>query len=301
MAPSKESQALAELFGKLAGAWPSDGDPYLSRCIYEQVHSVASEAEGVSYKTVSAGGRPSLWIQPSGASDQHVVLFMHGGGFSFGSTNSHRKLASHLAKACNCMSLSVEYRLTPEHAFPVPLDDCVDAYKWLLDQGYKAENIVVAGDSCGGGLSATVPLAAVERGLPNPGAAVALSPWYDLTNGGESFTTNEDKDVLSSKESVKVITDRYIAGGTSKENPLVSPIYANLSGLPPTWISCAGFDMLRDQGALLAEKAKKAGVDVTLDMHEGQQHVMEFMAGMAPEANDSLQRIGEWVRKKIGS
>ncbi len=199
------------------------------------------------------------------------------------------------------MCLSTDYRLTPEHAFPVPLDDCVAAYKWLLDQGYKAEHIVVAGDSCGGGFSTTVPLAAVERGLPNPGAAVSLSPWYDKTGGGESFTSNLDKDVLGTQEDMKVITDRYIAGGTSPEHPLVSPIFADLSGLPPTWISCAGYDMLRDQGVLLAEKAKKQGAEIVLEIHEGQQHVMEFMAGNAPEAIDSLKRIGEWVRKKVGS
>ena len=199
------------------------------------------------------------------------------------------------------MSLSIDYRLTPEHPFPVPLDDCVDAYKWLLDQGYKAEHIVVAGDSCGGGLSASVPLSAVERGLPNPGAAVSLSPWYDLTGGGESFTSNLEKDVLSTPEAVELNTVRYLAGGTSREHPLVSPIFADLSGLPPTWISCCGDDVLRDQGVLLAEKAKKQGVEIVLEVHEGQQHVMEFMAGKAPEATESLKRIGEWVRKKIGS
>src|ERR1700761_6074344 len=126
-------------------------------------------------------------------------------GYSFGSPNGHRKLAAHLAKACNCMSLSTDYRLTPEHAFPTPLDDCVDAYKWLLDNGYEAKNIVVAGDSCGGGLSTSVPLRAVQRGLPNPGAAVSLSPWYDLTGQtGESMKTNAQNDVMNTAEFIKV-------------------------------------------------------------------------------------------------
>lgn len=183
----------------------------------------------------------------------------------------------------------------------MPLDDCVSAYKWLLDRGYKAENIVVAGDSCGGGLSASVPLAVVKKGLPNPGASVSMSPWYDLTLGGESFKSNADKDFIQTEEGVTTLADRYVAGGTSKKDPLVSPIFADLSGLPPTWISCAGHDMLRDQGVVLAEKAKKAGVEVVLEVHEGQQHVMEFMAGKAPEADGSIKRIGEWVRKKIGS
>jgi epsilon-lactone hydrolase len=301
MAPSQESGALRELFLQLGKAFPKDGEPYLSRCVYDQVHTAASEASGVSYETTTAGGRPCLWIRPEGASKDHVILYMHGGGFSFGSTNSHRKLAAHLAKHCNCISLSVDYRLTPEHAFPVPLDDCVAAYKWLLDQGYEAKNIVVAGDSCGGCLSAAVPLAAKERGLPLPGAAVSLSPSYDATSGGDSFETNKDNDVLNTKEFCDFNSDRYVVGGTSKKHPLVSPIFADLAGLPPTWISVAGYDMLRDQGTAFAEKAKKAGVEIVVEIHEGQQHVMEFMAGKAPEADESLKRIGEWVRKKIGT
>jgi len=113
--------------------------------------------------------------------------------------------------------------------------------------------------------------------------------------------TNEQNDVLNTMEFVGVITERYVKGGTSKEHPLVSPLFADLKDLPPHWISCAGHDMLLDNGTRLAEKAKKAGVEVVLEVHEGQQHVMEFMAGKAPEADGSLRRIGEWVRKKIGS
>lgn len=142
---------------------------------------------------------------------------------------------------------------------------------------------------------------AVEKGLPSPGAAVSLSPWYDLTFQGESFKSNLDVDFINTIDGCQLIADRYVAGGTSKTAPLVSPVFADLSGLPPTWISCAGCDMLRDQGISLAEKAKKAGVEIVLEVHEGQQHVMEFMAGTAPEADESLRRIGEWVRKKIGS
>ena len=195
----------------------------------------------------------------------------------------------------------MDYRLTPEHAYPVPLDDCVAAYKWLLDQGFEAGHIVTAGDSCGGNLATTVPLAAVERGLPKLGAAVSLSPWYDLTSAGETMKTNAQHDAINTMENVEVIANRYVAGGTSKEHPLVSPLFADLKDLPPHWISCGGYDMLLDNGTRLAEKAKKQGVEVVLEVHEGQQHVMEFMAGKAPEADGSLRRIGEWVRKKIGS
>ena len=227
---------------------------------------------------------------------------MHGGGYSFGSPNGHRRIAAHLAKACNCISLSVDYRLTPEHPFPAPVDDCIAAYKWLLDQGYPAQNIVTAGDSCGGGLSASVPLGAVQKGYPKPGAAIALSPWFDATATAPSIESNADKDLIQSREFIEMLADRFTESGkTPKDHPLVSPLHADLKDLPPIWISAAGDDMLRDDGVRMAEKAKKAGIDVVLEVHENQQHVFEFMAGRAPEADESLRKIGEWVRKKIGS
>ena len=223
------------------------------------------------------------------------------GGFSFGSPNGHRKMAAHLAKACNCYALMVDYRKTPEHPYPASLDDCLAAYKWLLDQGYDASNIVTMGDSCGGGLTTSVPLAARDKGWPLPGCAVALSPLYDLTGSGESMTTNEENDVLNTKPFCKMLADRYTAGGSSLEDPLISPLFADLKGLPPHWISVPGYDMLRNDGERLADKAKQQGVEVVLEVHEGQQHVMEFMAGKAPEADGSIKRIGEWVRRKVGS
>ena len=179
-----------------------------------------------------------------------------------GSPWGHRKLSAHLAKSCNCVALSIDYRLTPEHPYPAPLDDCVAAYKWLLDQGYSASKIVTAGDSCGGGLATAVPLAAARRGLPQPGAAVALSPWYDATGSGASMVENADKDELGSAESIRELARMYTADGASPEDPLISPLFADPTGLPPHWISCGGYDTLRDQGIAFAEKARAAGVDV---------------------------------------
>lgn len=301
MPPSKESQALAELYKTLGPQFPQDDNHFLARCVYDQVHTAAAEAPGVSYETTTVAGRPCIWIRPEKASSKHVMLFMHGGGYSFGSPNGHRKMSAHLAKACNCLALSVDYRLAPEHPYPAAIDDCMNVYKWLLDQGFKPENIVTAGDSCGGGLSSSVPLAARQRGLPLPGACVALSPWYDMTNSIDSMQRNSEVDVLQTKAFVDTLADRYTAGDASlKKDPILSPTYGDLKGLPPHWISCGGYDMLLDAGTEFAEKAKKAGVEVVLEVWEGQQHVFEFMAGKAPEADESIRKIGEWVRRKIG-
>lgn len=301
MAPSKESGALAELFIQLGAAMSPD-DPLISRCVYDQVSRAGAECPGVTYEdTLLPNKLPCKWVRPEKASNKHVILYMHGGGYTFGSPNGHRKLAAHLARACNAPSLMVDYRMAPEHVYPAALDDCVAAYQWLLEHGFEAKNIVVAGDSCGGGLSATVPLAAIKRGLPTPGAAVSLSPWYDFTFNSPSMTENEQNDVLGTMPFMQMLARRY-AGDASYEDPLISAMFAeNLHEIPPTWISCAGHDMLRDDGRRFAEKAKRAGADVVVEVHEGQQHVFEFMVGKAPEADQSITKIGEWVRGKIGS
>ncbi|CAK3805351.1 ATP12, mitochondrial [Lecanosticta acicola] len=305
MAPSKESQALAELFKTLGAHFPADGNPFIERAVYDQVHTAATEASGVSYESVTVAGREAIWARPKGASEKHVILFMHGGGYTFGSISSHRKLTGHLAKACNSLALSVDYRLAPEHPYPAPLDDCVNAYQWLLAQGFPASNIVTAGDSCGGGLATAVPLAAQQKTLPTPAAAVSLSPWYDLTGSLDSRTRNENRDVLNTHENMEKLANRYTASDPSlRKNPLLSPLFASdeaLKSLPPHWISCAGEDMLVDEGTEFAERLKRVGVDVVVEVHEGQQHVMEFMVGRAPEADASVRKIGEWVRGKTGA
>lgn len=306
MARSNESQAQSELFKTFVTSFSQARDiTYLERAIYDQVHNLASEASGVSYEDISiTKDIPCKWIRPEKASKEHCMLFMHGGGYSSGSPNGHRKMAAHLAKACNVQALSVDYRLTPETTYPASLEDCVTAYEWLLHQGFKPEHIITCGDSCGGGLSTAVSLITTQRGLPKPAAAVSLSPWYDLTMSGESMRTNDQNDVLNSWSLLMKLALKYAVGALDPKNPLVSPLFASeqqLKALPPHWISACGYDQLLDDAIRFAERAKKAGVDVVLEVHEGQQHVMEFMAGKAPEADESIRKIGEWVKAKIGS
>jgi acetyl esterase/lipase len=300
--PSQASSALSSLFIQLGAAFPADENSFVERCVYDQIHTAAAECPGVTYDEETIGGRPCLIVTPAKSSEKHVMLYFHGGGYSFGSPMSHRKLTAHLANACGTKAVSVEYRLVPENPYPAPLDDCVDVYAALVnDLGYAPENIVLAGDSAGGSLTAAVCLAAAKKGLPMPGACVALSPCYDLTHSGETMKTNAEVDVLQSMEFCNNLAERYTAGKASRDDPLVSPIFAEMKGLPPTWISCGGCDMLLDNGTRFAESAKKAGVEVVLEVHEGQQHVMEFMAGKAEEADESIARIGQWVRNRIGS
>jgi monoterpene epsilon-lactone hydrolase len=218
-------------------------------------------------------------------------------------------LAAHLAAACGCSLLSVHYRLSPEHKFPAAINDCITAYKYLLtDLRYQADKIIVSGDSCGGGLSTIVPLALIGRGLPVPAASVALSPWYDLENtDGGTMDSNAENDVLSTKPFVRKLTGYYVDGntvGAMRSDSLISPLLASdeeLAKVPPHWISVGGYDTLRDHGERMAARLQGLGVEAILEIHEGQQHVMEFMAGKAPEAIKSLEDIGKWVKIKIGA
>ena len=308
---SPEAQQVETLLKTIASSFPQDDNHFLGRCVYDQVAKAGGECDGVLLKDihVRSESAPSKYVQaivfqPINASpdSKHAILFMHGGGFSFGSPNGHRKLTAHLANACECMALSVDYRLSPENKYPAALNDCVAAYAHLIELGFT--KIVVAGDSCGGGLSTALPLALVKEGLPVPIASVSLSPWYDLTTvEGGTMDSNEKKDVLNTKPFVKTLASRYVDGsGASKDDPLISPLFASdedLGKMPPHWISVAGNDMLADHGTRMAERLKKAGVEVVVEVHEGMQHVMEFGAGKVPEADKSIKSIGEWVKPKI--
>lgn len=199
MAPSNEAGAIRSLFDNISANYPSASSQnlWLERALYETVTSLATECPGVTYEDkVTDTGIGYKWIQPREASTRHVMLFLHGGGFSFGSTDSHRKLAAHLANACGMPAASVDYRLTPEVPHPAQVEDCVDVYQELRADGYEGENIVLCGDSCGGGLVSSVPIMLAAHQLVKPGASVALSPWFDHTNSGETHQTNAEVDAI---------------------------------------------------------------------------------------------------------
>jgi epsilon-lactone hydrolase len=270
------------------------------RAVFEHWGDVTAEPGGVDYIEVDAGGVPALSAVPKGYAQDRVVLCLHGGGYVTSSMYTHRKVYCHLAKAIGCRALIPHYRRAPEQVHPAPVDDAVTAYKWLLDQGIAPSHIALAGDSAGGALAVTTLLRARERNLPMPAATMPLSPWVDMELTGESLASNREKDVLVQKEVVEIMAATFLGDGGNRRDPLANPLYADLRGLPPMYVQVGGDETLLDDSRRLADRAKAAGVDVRLEIFPEMQHVFHFAAGNAPEADDAIHKLADWVRPKLG-
>jgi acetyl esterase/lipase len=260
---------------------------------------LTAEPRAVDYLETEAGGLPAMWAVPKGASTDRVLMCMHGGGFMGGSIYTHRKMFGHLAKAAGVRALIVSYHLLPEGTYPVPADDVTNAYRWLLDQGISADRIAFAGDSVGGWLAVTVQLRAREQGLPLPAAALLMSPCVDMEVTGESYETNRDSDPFFKPEVVRQIVGNFLGEGTDPRDPRVNPLYADLDGLGPVYIQAGGDETLVDDARLRDEHARKAGVDVRLDVFPGMLHTFQMAAGRAPEADDAIRAMADWVRPRL--
>jgi acetyl esterase/lipase len=243
-------------------------------------------------------GTPGEWISTPTATNGLTILYLHGGGYVIGSINTHREMISRLARASGARALAIDYRLAPEHPFPAAVEDATKAYRWLLKQGVPSEKIVVAGDSAGGGLTVATLVALRDAGDRLPAAAVCISPWTDLAITGETMVTKADVDPMIRAEDARGGAARY-HGETDPRHPLVSPLYADLSGLPPMLIQVGTSEVLLSDSTRLAERAEEAAVDVTLEPWEEMIHVWHFFAFMLPEGQQAIERIGEYVRAKV--
>jgi len=266
----------------------------------ENWEALTAEPGGVDYIETDAGGVPAMWAVPKGCAEDRVILCLHGGGFFSGSMYTHRKLYAHFAKAIGCRALIPHYRRSPEHVHPAQVNDTVAAYQWLLDQGIQAKHIAITGDSAGGGLAITAALLIRDKGLPMPAAIMPLSAWFDMEVTGESMELNNEKDLLLNKEWVKSMAGMFLGENGSPKDPYANPLYGDLTGFPPIYMHVGDDEVLLDDSLRLAELAKKAGVDVSLDIFPGMQHSFQMTAGRAPEADDSINRFTAWVKPKLG-
>jgi acetyl esterase/lipase len=238
------------------------------------------------------------WLTPNGAAggapDGRVLLYLHGGGYCIGSCRSARDLAGRLARAARARAFVPEYRLAPEHRFPAALDDALAAFRGLTRAGVPARRIVAAGESAGGGLALALALALREAGEPLPGGVVAFSPWTDLGMGGDSVSSRAHRDPILTLAGEREAALAYLGGRNARE-PLASPLFAGLAGLPPVSIHVGSEEILFDDSTRFAEKARAAGVEVSLRVWPGLWHNWQSLASVLPEARHAIEAAAEFV------
>jgi acetyl esterase/lipase len=241
------------------------------------------------------GHIPAFRISAPGVSIDRVVLFFHGGGFTVGSTKDHLDLCEKISHSAGCRVLSIDYRLAPEHIFPAALNDCIKSYLWLIEQGISPSLIIPTGLSAGGNLVLSMLLKLREASIPLPKAAACLSPAVDLAFPGSSVETNASKDWLT-RERLAVLKKAYLRGHDPKD-PLASPLYGDLRGLPALFIQVGTHEVLFDDVSGFAKKAEKSGIDVTFEAWEGMFHCWQVFSSLLPDGRQAIDSIGIYIRK----
>jgi monoterpene epsilon-lactone hydrolase len=241
-----------------------------------------------------AAGQNAEWVRPAGVKMDTAIFYTHGGGYISGTCSDHRNFIAKIAKRCDLPVLHFDHRLAPEHPYPAALEDALTAYRWLLNTGIAPARIVMVGESAGGGLCLATLLAVRDQSLPLPSAAVVMSPWTDLMVTGESHRTKAN--VCLSPFNMAVVCSKHYAGNHDRTDPYISPLYGDLHGLPPLFISVGDDETMRDDSVRFADKAIASGVDTTLRIGEGMVHCYPLMAPAFPEATQALDEICEFIK-----
>jgi monoterpene epsilon-lactone hydrolase len=297
---------MASVQSKLIKLWfrhqnffgSKDYDPQAMRQRADQVRIFSHPRKNVQVLPVNAAGVPSEWLIPVGASQNRAMLYIHGGAWFMGSANTHRSFVSRLIYAAGLRALMINYRLAPEHPFPAGLEDCIVAYDWLLQNGISATKIIVAGDSAGGNLTLALLVALRDANKPLPRAAVAISPATDLAFTGQSVHTRIKLDPIFSHGGPSTIIQDYITTHDPHE-PLISPLYADLHGLPPILIHVGDHEILLDDSVRFGQRALQAGVDATTVVWPEMFHVFQLFTPLLPEARKSVEQIAGFIRKSL--
>jgi acetyl esterase/lipase len=273
----------------------------MSRHVFEQASTMRMQRnplpQGTRIESVDADGVPAEWETTPGASEEKVLLYLHGGGWILGSSYSHRSLTAALGKAAGMRVLSINYRLAPEYPFPAGLEDCTKAYQWLLRQGIKASDIIIAGDSAGGNLTLATILELRDKAVPFPKGAVCFSP---KTRPGMSSLSRGETDPILADLGIFWWAAAYLGIENPGEikNPLVSPLLGDLRGFPPLLVQATPPELLFEDAREIVEKVKAAGGDATLQAWDGMVHVWQlFFLGEFPESQEAIDKVGEWVRR----
>ena len=293
---SPARQFLADLVAALT---PADHEPTLdelrTNCEQWMTKNVPAPSE-LDTQPVDADGVPGIWARMPGTSAERTIFYLHGGAFVVGSAAGWLGFAAELSRAADARVLLVDYRLAPEHPHPAAVDDALSAYRWLVKTSPPGR-IVVAGESAGAGLAVALLTALRDAGDHLPAAAICVTPWVDLTLSGTTFDERAELDPFSSRPGLAMNAGAYLQG-QDPTAPSASPLFADLTGLPPTLILAGTHDALLDDATRLADRARQARVAVTLNVVDEMFHMWPMMASFLPEAREAVQQIGQFVRDR---
>lgn len=274
-------------------------DVNLLRPLMQQMEArTARLPADIAAEDLSLGGVAAERLSAPGADQTRTFLYIHGGGFVGGSPRTHRPLTWRLAKGIGVPVYAIDYRLAPEHPFPAGLDDCVAAYRALLDKGHAAKSIAVGGDSAGGNLTLALALRLKAEGLPLPAALVCLSPATDMTGSGASRHENAEADSLFVEAMFDSLKPAYYEGHDERD-PFLSPLFGDVADFPPVLFQVGEREMLRDDSTRMAEKLKAAGVEAVLEVWPKVWHVWQLNADMLPEGREAISHITRFARQHL--
>ncbi len=294
------SQQQRDALDELLRNAPLDlgGDVAEQRVIFDEMMAAIPVPADVTTSSASLGGIPVVNVEVAGTDHASVIFYLHGGAYAIGTAASSVGLASDLARRAGTRLVTVDYRLAPEHPHPSALDDAVAAYRGLLDSGVAASAIAIAGESAGAGLATATLVALKLVGLPQPSGAVLMSPWADLTLSGESISGKAAVDPALTPEGLRRRALDYVPAD-DRRAALVSPIFADLTGLPPLLIQAGSHEILLDDATRLAARAAAADVAVRLEVTPGVPHVFQGFATMLDEGDAALTIAGEFLRAQL--
>ncbi|MDJ0904488.1 MAG: alpha/beta hydrolase [Woeseiaceae bacterium] len=298
------SSLRAKMMRAVTGAWfrsvnAERADVQRMRTVWHALANTLWTASGVDVRRTEFAGMRSEWLTPQAPARGKAMLYLHGGAYVFGNCTTHRQLVSYVARSCGVRALVIEYRLAPENPFPAAIDDSLAAYRALRDDGYGPGDIVLAGDSAGGGLVMALLLSLRDAGEEMPAGAVLLSPWLDLTASGESMTTRAKRDPWFKPPDMPIIASYYCAEDEYR-NPLVSPVFANVEGLPPIYIQVGDDEILLSDSTRIAGNIEAAGGDVTLEVWPDMFHVFQVFVHQMPESRAAIDKLVPFVKSRLG-
>jgi len=270
-----------------------------TRRLWGRLGKLMITAIGVRVEPDEINGLYVEWLTPKKRADGKLLIYLHGGGYVVGGCDMHRQMVSHIARAGRIKALLPEYRLSPEHKFPAAVDDAVAIYQTVLKTGIPAENILFAGDSAGGGLVVATLLALRDAGDPLPAAAVLLSPFLDATGSGDSMRTRAAQDPWFRAQDLGVIAD-YYCEPHQRRFPLVSPVFADVEGLPPLLIQVGDDEILLSDSERIADLCIAAGTDIELQVWPEMWHVFQMFVGKMPESRRAINKIGDYIQSYFG-